>query len=484
MVTPHGRWWPWLVVAVTLVVALTRVGDTSLWLDEGSTSIVVRGRSFVGLAFVLGHQYSVFFPYLVALWGWAQISETDEWLRMFSVAGGLVSIGVICSLARRWFGMRASVLAACLCLASPYFLRYLTELRGYSWSMALSALVLWSLDRALRGQRRVDALVLGVLCGVMIGNHVLSFFTLPPLLLVLGATGHVTVANLRSIGRPALVAGLVAFAPGVPAMVVNPARQDWIAPIGWSTFGRSLELFVGSWWIGAIVAVGLMAAIVSVVIDKRVGRDWRVVAVVAQAVLTVPLHALVSFVRPVHLERYYAAAFPAVVLAASYGLVRLGRWSAALARRSVTERQWTIAVARDLVLAVGAVVPIVVFVGNGPFSDEERPDDPEAAVEWVLDQIEPGELIVINDFPAAYLPYLGARPDLDPAYVPMDQRKFLRRRLLPEYADELGASPVVYVLGWYTAKLGPGVAELAAERRVAEHRIGDRTTVWVLTATG
>jgi len=167
--------------------------------------------------------------------------------------------------------------------------------------------------------------------------------------------------------------------------------------------------------------------------------------------------------------RYFSASMPFMALATAVGALAIGR-SIAANLPGGTRRA-----------APAALLPAVIvvallagrFVARGPFSDESRNSDPRAAVEFVLDRLESGDLVAIDRPPSSILHYLGEQPDIDPGFVarrPSDRG--WPRRGLPQIVDRLADAPTVYVFTWVRATVGAPLSDLAARREVTVHEFG------------
>ena len=70
-------------------------------------------------------------------------------------------------------------------------------------------------------------------------------------------------------------------------------------------------------------------------------------------------------------------------------------------------------------------------------------------MEFVLARLEPGEVVAIDRDTRAILHYLGARPDIDPAWMgPAIDTRSPPRRPFSEIADVYESAPRVFVFGW------------------------------------
>ena len=164
-----------------------------------------------------------------------------------------------------------------------------------------------------------------------------------------------------------------------------------------------------------------------------------------------------SFAKPLIITRYFAASAPFLALAAAWGLVELQRrWSPSLPAVSLPA-VW--------LMGAAAVLSFGGFVVKGPLSDEARPGDARSAVEFVLGEMTPGDLIVTEGPNSAVLHYLGGRPDIDPAWrgKAVDGPYYPRARLA-EIAAQLESAPRLFVFLWATEEVSPELGDVLSSR--------------------
>ncbi len=444
---------PLLAAGATVAIGASRVADRSYWMDEAATRMFV-DRPFSGLVSLMWREEAAMGPYFVALWLWQHAFPSDSGMRMFSVLGGAIAAGLVVAIGRRWFDGPTAGLACLLLVVNPFFLRYLTELRAYSWVMVLSLSFGWLvLEWSHRPDRRLSA-GLGVTAGVAVATH--YFFALWVVavcagLVAVGAIGRRHAAPLVRAGA----IGLAVVAPFLHVLTRRSNQVDWIGPITVDAISDTASDLLGGRLPGAVLLTGLalmfLAAAALVWSRAPVGlqgdeagaaptddRGARVV--VLSMALGGPLLLLaVSFVQSFMIARYFAPAFPFIALAAASGFVRSAR-----------KLSSTSAVA--VVVAAVSIVSVAAFVDRGPFDDENRWSDPRAAVEFVLARLEPGDVIAIDRDTRAILHYLGARPDIDPAWMgPAVDTRSPPRRPFSEIADVYESAPRVFVFGWNEA---------------------------------
>jgi mannosyltransferase len=448
----------------TMLLGLARVRDESYWMDETVSAAVV-SRSFAGLTRVLYSQEAGMLPYYVGLWGWAQIFHGDAGLRMFSVLGATATAMLVSYLAARWYGNRVAWLASALLITNPFFLRYLTELRAYSWLMFISVAMAWTLDRAADKPSKVRFAVFGAVCGAGIAVHVLFVVVVVIALTVAIVFRRFTWQDRRSL-LVAAVAGACMILPAVPAMVARGDQLDWLVSESFAAVrAQALELYGG-----ILTETLLLAGLVGAGWAALSRREplWPTVNAILLAVGFQLVLGVATLVKPMFVARYLAPAFPYLILAAAVGLEFV---ASKLLRRELA----TLAVA----LIVG--VCLVTFVADRPFTDRTRGVGPREAVEFIDSQIRPGDQVVIDHFPLTILHYLGYRPDIDPGATPPDDDVlYPRRPPIASFVDRTRSSPRVYYVLWDPKGPDGAVAELASGRHVTDVRDFGDTTVFVL----
>jgi uncharacterized membrane protein len=144
-----------LLLAAGALLRLLHLGEPSLWWDEFITlgiaklpvSRMLHTLTVVGPSDIGGE----FFPPLYHMLTHAVLaaSRNDAVLRLFSVACGTATIGVVYALGATVFSRSAGICAAVLATFSVYQIHYSRELRPYSLFMLLGLLSLLTLYRAL-----------------------------------------------------------------------------------------------------------------------------------------------------------------------------------------------------------------------------------------------------------------------------------------------------------------------------------------------
>lgn len=390
-------------VTVTVLGAL-RAGDAPMWIDEAFSGFAV-DQSFPQLARLLS-QASGMHPWYVVLWGWAQVSTADAWLRMFAVLGGALTVALTIALAQRWFGRGAAVATGALLTLHPMFLQYLTELRAYSWLMALAVLATLLLAHHVDGGGRGNAVAYGCVVGLAFAIHpVAAFLAIAHLAALWWLPDR--VALYRGL-VPAAVAAAVSAAPSAVVLLRNAGDPvDWIDPLSARQVIDTARPFFGG-LTGALVLLGGAAAFLVTRLRRRSVLDSgadRLATLAPPLLVAVPAALMVGqavFV-PSLLARYLTPILPFLVLMAGAGFAAL------VPRRA----------------ALPALLVATALVAKSPLLDDVSRDgrDAHALADHLQATLADDELLVVQGrFYAAglawYAPGLATHmPGYDPAPV-------------------------------------------------------------------
>lgn len=458
---------PAVVGVAVVLLGISRVGDQPFWLDEAATSLVVN-RSAGGLAQVLWNQEAGMAPYYSAAWLWQQVAGGDVALRMLSVLGGAATAALLHVLARRWFGTAAAWTASVLLIANPFFLRYLTEARAYSWLMALGVAAGLATDRLTeRGSRR-PAVVAGLIIGVGVATHLL-FGLFAMVLVAVASTTARRRPSAAQLGTLAIVATLVAL-PTMPASIARRRQLDWLGPLSTEAYVDQFVDHLGGPVMAALLLIGLASACLQRT-STRV-TAWPLSGCVAVAIgFPIALAVFSSLIQPAFLGRYLAPSFPFLVLAAAFGFRAV---SASLVGQ--------LRLAGPILASLAAMI---AFVIASPLTDGVERGVEAAAVEFILERAEPGDLVIVAHFPPAVLHHLGYDSELDPAALPIqDAMLTVPRRPTDEYLQLVDEAPTVFVIRWRDWVIDPRIERLLLERQRLDEAWFDEITVWSFTKAG
>ncbi len=145
------------VLLLGSLLALLRLDVTDLWLDEGISYWIARKPLLEVVSYSLGRAWEHPPLYYMMLHGWMHLVGDSEFaLRALSWGGMMLAASGAALLARRWFGSNMAVLVALVTVTNPMVVKQARDVRMYAWLMALAALSLYFLDRALARNRWRD----------------------------------------------------------------------------------------------------------------------------------------------------------------------------------------------------------------------------------------------------------------------------------------------------------------------------------------
>ncbi len=155
--------WRWLLPLLLLlaagIVCLHRLGEQSLWLDEGYDASYVTGSHVGRLLLDLFSPSQAYPLYHLLLKLTTRLLGDSEWaLRLPSALAGALAVPALyalgCELRDRWLGL----VAALLLLGSPFAIWQAQDAKAYSLTLLATILLWWMCARALRaGTRRARA---------------------------------------------------------------------------------------------------------------------------------------------------------------------------------------------------------------------------------------------------------------------------------------------------------------------------------------
>jgi len=232
------------MAALALAVRWPTLGE-SLWVDELHTAWVVSDGLFdVPQRAAMGNQASLYF---LLVWGWTQLAGLHEWsLRLPSLIGGVLGVGLITVVAHRWTRDAWVALATgAIATIDVDWIFFATEARVYGF-VQLAAVVqvmqAWSL---LQHDRRRDWVGLAVVTIVSFYLHystLLFSLCLAALLLLLADDRSRRQRLLKTAGCVAI--GVLIALPHLASIFQR--RENWAqfitatSPNEWSRWGTAL----------------------------------------------------------------------------------------------------------------------------------------------------------------------------------------------------------------------------------------------------
>lgn len=355
---PVDRWAAAGLALITMILGGLRVGDRAFWLDEAFTAVSV-DQSFGGLVRLLGREAGMG-PYYLSLWFWAQAGDSEAWLRMLSVTGGSATVAAVYLFAARHAERRVAVIAAVALVCNPFFLRYFTELRAYSWAMCAAVISTMLFIRLRTSPSTGTAARYGASVGVMLA---LLAFAIGVVIAHLAFARRIVrdPASRRTlIAAPAVA--VVVLAPFLPALLTSD-QVKWIPALRASRVIRQTSWsFGGATWAAAL-ALGNVILLVTFLSRARGRTDDIGLKIGLAVVVSAPMCLLaLSFIQPLFEARYLAVALPFAVIGAAAGFMR------------ATDALSTRARHRAIATALAVAVAVAGFPGS-PLVDRPRTED-------------------------------------------------------------------------------------------------------------
>jgi 4-amino-4-deoxy-L-arabinose transferase-like glycosyltransferase len=369
------------VLVLTIVAAALRcfrLDARSLNLDEGFSFFLARANSDAFWS-VIGRGELNMALYYFLLRSWGHIAGGEFGLRLLSALFGTLSVPVSYLLGRRIFGRESGMIAAMLLALHPFAIRLAQTARSYSLVVLLVMLSGWFLVELAEEPSRQRATGYALTSAAAVYSH---FFAV----LVLAAHALAWPLVPRRLPRRlfALSFGLLAvlLLPLLAYLLRAPSHNlEWVAPLSTAQLesvlysltlskARSL-IYVAAWGFG-LYAISR---------ERTRDRRWRNLLVVLWLVLPIAFAAAVSVVRPMLVERYLAVCLPASMLLAARGVAALASWTRAAA------------IALLLLMVFNSASAIGFYYRHPEYDENWR-----AAILHVLDNVQPGDEIVIDPY--------------------------------------------------------------------------------------
>jgi mannosyltransferase len=460
---PGGVNWLRLGTAFVLFLAvIVRFATVSpLWLDEAQTVAIAR-LPLGDMAEGLRHDGAPPLFY-VLLHGWMRIfGDGDLAVRALPGLFAVAALPLIWVAGRRLGGKTVAWSAVILLAASPFAVRYATEVRMYSLVVMLVLIGYLALAELLeRPRSRRAAVGVGVVTAALLLTHYWSLYLLfvtgVTLLLVVRRATSPTREGARR-GLTAMAIGSLAFVPWVPSFLYQVANTG----TPWGGAGRLRSMvdtvfhFSGGYWdpgllIGMITYGLIGLALFGRAIDERhvefhlhTRPGGRHLAIVGFGTLAVAIVATVIG-RSAFAPRYASVMFPMVILLAALG-------TGVLLDRRIRH-------------GLLAFIAVAGFWGIAPnvFGDRTSADRVATALRA---GVQPGDVV---------------------AYCP-DQLGPSVSRLLP---DDMGAAHLTFpratspqLVDWVDYAEANEAADPEAFARMLLDRAGPDHSVWVVWAPG
>lgn len=313
-------------LGATLLAAaciLSGIGEKSLWFDEGMSLHYATIPASDFWRIVTTREANGGLYYLL-LRGWLRLGDGEAWARALAGVALVATVPPLYVVGRRLVGLVPAAAAVVLFATHPLVVQYGQEARSYGLVVLAVTLATLAFVRGLDTGRAAAWAAWAV---ALVAGVYLHFFA------ALVGLAHGIALLLRGPARvpwravlPAAAAVVVALLPLARFVATQDAGQiDWVTTpaardvhymlLGFSGYGETpgLVLAALAWLLGAAgVAWG--------------PRRWGTALVVLWAVLPPLVAWLVSFRKPMFVDRYLLVALPAATLLAGAGIARLPAW--------------------------------------------------------------------------------------------------------------------------------------------------------------
>ncbi len=393
-------------ILMGFALRLYKLGQQSLWYDE-TVSAFLASQSSVDL---IEHTARDIHPpgYYLLLHLWQINTGNSEFaLAFFSLIFGVLLIPLTYILAQYLVNKPVGLLAAFFIAISPYNVWYSQEVRMYTLGAVLGLIAAFCSLRALiAGMALTKGIALtkgtatttwwywlGYILAAAIGLYTLYYFAFLLIVLNLFYLFYLFYPNLKSAAlKTLLIANALLFILYLPWLPVawrqatNPPVPSWRSPPtllsvmieSWSALvlGQSVEPI--EVWPVLLIALGVLAFGVYY-IHKKEGIPVLFLLLYIYGPLL--LIYLLSFITPLYHVRYIFTYSPAFYILLGAGVV-------CLARRT---HLW---IALLLVLILGGASLFSLYQFH--FDPRYRSDDYRAAVDFIRQRWQPGDVILTN----------------------------------------------------------------------------------------
>jgi 4-amino-4-deoxy-L-arabinose transferase-like glycosyltransferase len=169
-----SQWMLLLVILLGWALALSRLGERSLWADEGATAY--QAQKLYSWAQVANWHKDYSFLHLPLMMVIVRLSHHEMTLRLPSAAAAVLTLPVVYALGRKLLGQVAGLVAAFLLAISPFALRYAQEARVYALFELLACLSLLFLLLALERRSWLRWVGFVVTTALLLYTHLFAWF--------------------------------------------------------------------------------------------------------------------------------------------------------------------------------------------------------------------------------------------------------------------------------------------------------------------
>lgn len=409
----------WLVIGIAaLALRLYRLGDQSLWLDEGN-SWAMAMQPWTVLLIDLIRPSEAYPLYHVILKGWMSLAGASEWaLRFPSAVAGALSVPLLALAARRAVGDSpqrdaVTIAAALIGVCSPFAIWYAQEAKVYALVLLVSTAILWLTLRAVHEQRAqvwywligltVLALFIHRLMALLALSAALVWLFSRPRRYAIPIAGGLILIGLGMIGAMAAGIGSDRAASGA-SIAADPLTALWLTITRFSLdrWPGDLEWF---WLVPWLVLFGL-----GLIGFARLPQSSRLVIGVMGSVPLVLFGVQLLFTR-LYEARYLMIVFPIWLITLAIGVGHTN-WRQALA--------WLMLIGVLTTSALALTQPRFGLFSGDPVKEQYR-----EAIGELMRRVHPDDAVVVH--PGYLRPlydYYASRLSSDPAPQPISFANF------------------------------------------------------------
>lgn len=281
----------WILLGLILVVAaglrFYGLEKESLWADELESwriSSLATSGEVIEACKVDVHPPG----YQLFLWVWIKVAgDSPTGLRLPSAFFGLLAVGLMFLLGKRWFSDHEGLLAAGLMAVFWFPVYYSQESRVYAFLLVLALLSFYAWSLLIKGfqDRQKIPWFWGIVFVVTGAVGAYSHYFMLTLLLVQAV---MTGVMLLGKWKPLLVmVGMylgmgVLFIPWLPAFFEDLGKESfWIQEPGWDFYFEFFRrAFFFNFWISLGLIGGMLSSLFWLLRKKEASRQWIVVLVV------------------------------------------------------------------------------------------------------------------------------------------------------------------------------------------------------------
>jgi mannosyltransferase len=357
-----------LVLVLAAALALFQSGQLSLWRDEGFSVLLAR-EPWSEFGRVIVETQANMALYYLLLKGWLVLGDGEAFIRSLSALAAVAAVAATYGFAARLFGRTAGLVAALLLAVNAFLVQYAQEARGYSLAVFLVALACFFFARGADGGTTRDWVLYAVAMGLAFYAHLFAGFVL---LAHAVTVAFVPGAALRRAAVAVGGAGLLAAPVVLTAISADAGQIDWIDEPSLRSLYYVVRALAGGTAVALLVyavlgAVGLVSA-------ARSEARWKAVLLAGTAALPIVVPFVLSFAKPIVVDRFSIVALPAIVTLVAVGILRLGK--------------------RPLPAVALAAVIAASTLGLWNYFAHGEKEDFRAASEHVLERAEAGDGIV------------------------------------------------------------------------------------------